>query len=183
MSSDTDTDHPTPDFDEQITTHSLAGGGELEVAIRGRENAVRTLETAIRAAVNRWGSRYFQALDRSDYQNPPLVTRERKHPAIQEAVDEANARPSWAKNHDGEMAYEVAEAYYPDDYDHFVDLRGIDAADRAQAFMHAQAELAQRGFVINSARSNDAGQLTKLHIVRLRWIDAKRGREGGDDWC
>jgi len=167
------------DHTERVAEHSLAGGGELEVTIRGRENAVRALDTDIRAAVNRWGSRYFQSLDRSDYRRPPLVTRERLHPQIREAVAEANARPSWENRDAGEMAYVVEEAYYPDDYSHYVDLTDIDAADRSDAVMHVQAELAERGFVINSVRSDDEGRLTKLHVVRLRWIDEKRGRDGG----
>jgi len=169
------------DHTERVGEHSLAGGGELEFAIRGRENAVRALDTDIRAAVNRWGSRYFQALDRSDYRRPPLVSRERPHPQIREAVAEANRRPSWENRDAGEIRYVVEEAYYPDDYSHYADLTEIDAADRSHAFMHAQGKLAERGFVINSVRSDDEGTLTKLHVVRLRWIDEKRGRKEDDD--
>ena len=79
------------------------------------------------------------------------------------------------------MVYVVEEAYYPDDYDHFIDLTGIAVGDRAHAFMHIQGTLSERGFVVNSARSDDEGRLTKLHVVRMRWIDEKRGRAEADD--
>lgn len=171
----------TGDYTETADEHSLAGGGDLEYSIRGRENAVRHLETEIRAAVNRWSSRYFQAGDASDRRRPPLVTRDRKHPAIREAVAEANQRPSWVNRDAGDMVYVVEDAYYPDDYSHNVDLTGIDVSDRAHAFMHLQGALAKRGFVVNSIRSAATGRLTKLHVVRLRWIDEKRGLEEGDD--
>jgi hypothetical protein len=175
-------EHDDSDYEaSRLGTHSLAGGGELEYAIRGRENAVRALETDIRAAVNRWSSRYFNALDRSDYQHPPLVTRDREHPAIREAVEAANAKPSWENREAGEMVYVVEDAYYPDDYNHHVDLTDIDVGERSHAFMHIQGELAERGFVINSVRSDEEGRLTKLHVVRLHWIDQRRGREEADD--
>lgn len=97
-----------------------------------------------------------------------LVTVSRRLPEIAEAVEEAEEQPS-TKGVEG-LNYQVEEAYYPDEYSHYVDLSECPVERRGTAFLDCMIRLAQRGFMVNSVRLNEEGVLEKLHVVRATWF-------------
>lgn len=147
----------------------LAGGGRLTYRIEGaRETLGRGLDLDIRTAIENRNARYFGNESRAGPKKLVLINHKVK--AIQEAVDELN---DGRRNCSG-VAYQVDEPYYPDEYDHLVDLRDVPVDELSSAFQGAQAELLKRGFFVNSIRTDDHGRLIHLHVVRKRSADETR---------
>jgi len=169
----------TTDHTEFDVSHTLAGGGELNATIRGRERMVSGLEYDLRKVVKARNARYFGEQPRGP--GRPLVTVDHKYSPIVEAVDAVREVPSFEKNTEGDVSYVIEEAYYPGEYSHYIDVSGIEPERRGMAFMHVQSKLAARELTVNSVRCDDEGRLEKLHVVRLAWIDEKRKESESDE--
>lgn len=156
---------------ERSNERSVAGGGEVSYTVSHRqEDHADSLASKIETAIEMCNAWYFQSEPRENLGTPMPVTSEYKLRDVTKAVEEANERPSFAKNVEGEMEYIVEEAYYPDEYSHYIDVTGISEEDRSRAFLHAQSALCGNGYAINSIRTDDEGLLTKFHVVSLSWI-------------
>lgn len=155
---------------ERSTERSIAGGGEVSYTVWHRQaDHARAVASKIETAIEMMNARYFQSEPRQRL-GTRRTTTEYPLRGISAAVDAANETPSFAKNVDGELEYVVTEGYYPDEYSHHIDVTDIPPGDRSRAFLHAQSKLCQRGYAINSIRTDEDGLLTTFHVVSLRWI-------------
>jgi len=156
---------------ERSNERSVAGGGEVSYTVSHRqEKHADSLASRIETAIEMCNAWYFQSEPRERLGTRMPVRSEYKISDVTRAVEEANERPSFAKNVEGEMEYIVEEGYYPDEYSHYIDATGIQEEDRSQAFLHAQSALCGNGYAINSIRTDDEGLLTKFHVVSLSWV-------------
>lgn len=168
-------------------TRALSGGGEATYTVEHRdEDRARRLASKIETAIEMVNAQYFNETPRARLGTRRTTSSGFRLSAIQEAVDEANRKPSFAKNHDGRMEYVVTEGYYPDEYDHYVDVTDVEPAGLFSAFLGIQSELCRRGYMVNSIRTDDDGRLTKLHVMPLTWAyeyrsSGRRDEQADDD--
>lgn len=150
-------------------TQTLVGNGEVTYRVEhDRERRLQSVVSKIDTAIEMAKAHAFNHEPGQRY-GPKRANTEYKLRSIQAAVDEANAKPTF-ENVDGELAYVVEDGYYPEDYQHMIDVTDVAKPDRADALLHAQSALCARGYVVNSLRSDDDGHLTRLHVVALTWV-------------
>lgn len=168
-------DDDTDDETTYIATESIHGGGTLTYCItHPREQTAGTLRSSIQTALEATNARYWNDAPRRRV-GPTRADTEYELREIRAAVDGINADPSFAKNVDGDVTYRIDEGYYPGEWTHYVDVTDLPVDQRARALLTAQSQLAQRGYVVNSMRSDDDdGHLEAFHVVSLRWLYSAR---------
>jgi hypothetical protein len=95
-------------------------------------------------------------------------------PVIQDAVNHINSHPG-STDRPGVLKYVVADGYYPDEVQNYIDLSEMPEKHRHGATIDAQYELSRRGLMYNSLRFDPL----RLHIVPTEWLfDKQPGRLG-----
>jgi len=174
----------TDDEDLDLTTladsETIAGSGTLEYSIvHRREKTATALKRELQKAVEVVNARYFnQAPDRRP--GAKRADTEYELRAIRAAIDAANDSSTFGENIAGDLTYVIEEGYYPGEWTHYIGLTDIPVSSRARALLAAQSALCRRGYMVNSARSDDDGLLEKLHVVSMRWAYDARSSEVGE---
>lgn len=171
----------TPDRITESNDQTIVGGGRVAYEIEATERRAQSLTSKLETAIEAFNARQFHDTP-SETVGSKRAHTEYKLRAIEDAIAEANDRPTFTKHIDGELSYVVTEGYYPDEYTHFVDLSDIPLDQRHRAFSTAQSALCRHGYLVNSLRGDDDGTLEKLHIVSLAWVyDARSHGRTKDD--
>lgn len=99
-----------------------------------------------------------------------VISASSHHQAIQDAVG-----ATVANNEDYEnVKYSVSDGYYPDEWEHEIDLSEVPEDRLMGSSVSVVSELARRGMAVNSVRCDPL----RLHVIGLDWFEDRA--EGGE---